>query len=584
MKLSLGFPLAVAASLFLAACGPAAAPAPTTAPAAAAPTTAPAAKPTTAPAAQVQPTVNAAAAQATVAASAAQKPGAAAAATPTAAPAAAAAGKPVKGGQLTVTMSRDATTFDPTKSQDVYSNAIIGLVSNSLYKVDEKGQVVGELVEKTENPQPNVYVMTLRKGVKFQDGTDVNSEAVKFNLDRHRNDPKATTIQDVKDITSIETPDPLTVKITLAAPFAPFPSKLTGGAGYIQSPAAVQKLGDSLQRDLTGAGSGPYKFVSWQKDVSIILERNPDYWGKDADGTQLPYMDRIIFKSFPDENVRLTNLKTGDADVLLGPPPYKDVEELKNSPDLTVKEIAGLGFSFIFLNGDKEPFNNPAARRALSYALDRDQIRNTVFFGAGKTLQLPVPEVIPWAMVTDGLPYGKRDLNKAKDELQKAGISNPTFSFQISNASPEQQQIAELVKDQIKDAGFNMEIQLIEFATIVQNGNTGEYQALALGWSGAVDPDGDLYSLFYTKAGFNFAKYTNQQFDKLLDDGRQNLDQAKRGQAYKDAQKILLDDQPMIVYWNAPQISTVRKEIQNYPQTYNGYWGVRDYGTVWRQK
>src|SRR5262249_18241961 len=160
-----------------------------------------------------------------------------------------------------------------------------------LYKVDEKGDVVGQLVEKTENPQPNVYIMTLRKGIKFQDGTDLNAEAVKFNLDRHRNDPKATTIQDVKDITSIETPDPLTVKVTPHASFAAFPSKLITGAGFIQSPAAVQKLGDGLQRDLTGTGSGPYKFVSWQKDVAIVLERNPDYWGKDADGTQLPYMD-----------------------------------------------------------------------------------------------------------------------------------------------------------------------------------------------------------------------------------------------------------------------------------------------------
>ena len=129
-----------------------------------------------------------------------------------------------------------------------------------------------------------------------------------------------------------------------------------------------------------------------------------------------------------------------------------------------------------------------------------------------------------------------------------------------------------------------MDIQLIEFATIVQNGNTGEYQALSLGWSGSVDPDGNLYSLFYTKAGFNFAKYSNPAFDKLLDDGRQNLEQAKRAQIYKDAQKILLDDQPTIVFYNTPQISVTRKEIQNYPQTYNNYWGSNDYTKVWRQK
>src|SRR6185436_18407536 len=121
--------------------------------AAAAPTTAPAAaaKPTTAPAAP-------AAAATTAPAAAAPTTAPAAAAKPTTAPAASAAGKPVKGGQLVVAMERDPTTFDPTKSQDVYSNAIIGLTADSLYKVDEKGNVVGMLVEKTENPEPNVYV------------------------------------------------------------------------------------------------------------------------------------------------------------------------------------------------------------------------------------------------------------------------------------------------------------------------------------------------------------------------------------------------------------------------------------------
>src|SRR5579859_3112256 len=317
-KLSFLVPLTFGVSLFVAACGPAAnpapsatsAPAPTTAAAAAAqPTTALAAQPTAAAAAQ--PTTAAAAQPTTAAAqAAAPKPTAAPAAAPTTAPAASAAGKPVKGGQLVVATSRDATTFDPTKSQDVYSNAVIGLVADSLYKVDDKAQVVGSLVAKTDNPQPNVYIMTLRPGIKFQDGTDLNSEAVKFNLERNINDPKATTIQDVKDITAIDTPDPLTVKITLKGPFAPFLSKLTNGAGFVLSPTAVQKLGDNLPRDLTGAGSGPYKFTSWQPDNQIVLDRNPDYWGKDADGTQLPYMDKITIKPFPDENVQLTNVKT----------------------------------------------------------------------------------------------------------------------------------------------------------------------------------------------------------------------------------------------------------------------------------
>ena len=188
------------------------------------------------------------------------------------------------------------------------------------------------------------------------------------------------------------------------------------------SPTAVEKLGENLQRDLTGAGSGAFKFTQWQKDTQIVLERNPDYWKKDADGTQLPYLDRVVFKPFPDENVRLTNVKTGDADMLIGNPPYKDIEDLKKSTDLTVNEIAGLGFQFMYVNTLKEPFTNPAVRRAISYAIDREQMRNVVLFGAGKTLTLPVPEVIPWAYEST-TPYLKRDVAKARQELQSAGIS-----------------------------------------------------------------------------------------------------------------------------------------------------------------
>jgi peptide/nickel transport system substrate-binding protein len=268
----------------------------------------------------------------------------------------------------------------------------------------------------------------------------------------------------------------------------------------------------------------------------------------------------------------------------VGPPPYKDVEDLMKATDLNVQEIPGLGFQFIFVNTQKEPFTNPAVRRAMAYAIDREQIRQAVYFGLGKTLQLPVPEVLPWAFAKDNLPYTTRDVAKAKQELQTAGLTDVSFTFQISNNSPQLQQVAELVQNQLKDAGITMDIQLIEFATIIQNGNSGDYQALSLGWSGTIDPDGDLYPLLYTGAGFNFAKYTNPDFDKLLDAGRASLDQAARGQTYVDAQKILLQDQPMLVLYNTPQISVTRKEIQNYPQTYDGYWGVRDLEKVWRSK
>ncbi|MGH2352591.1 MAG: ABC transporter substrate-binding protein, partial [Chloroflexota bacterium] len=295
-----------------------------------------------------------------------------------------------------------------------------------------------------------------------------------------------------------------------------------------------------------------------------------------------PYVDRLVFKPFPDENVRLTNVKTGDADVLIGNPAYKDIQDLKNDPSLAVKEIPGLGFSLLLLNTQQEPFDNPAVRRAFSYAIDREQIRDTVFFGNGRALDSAVPQTIPWAYA-DRHPYLKRDVAKAKQELSAAGKPNGVaFTLQISNSSPEQQQIAELLKDQIKDAGLEMEIQLLEFATIIANAMAGTHQAVALGTTGDVDPDGNLYALAYTNAGMNIAKYSNLALDKLLDEARATLDQGKRAALYKQAQQILFDDQPFIVYYNPPQITVTQKSVQNYPQTYNSYWGARDLEEVWK--
>jgi peptide/nickel transport system substrate-binding protein len=479
-------------------------------------------------------------------------------------------------------MARDPGNFDPLRSNEAFSSVVMANVLDPLFEIDKEGNVVGRLVERTENPQPEVYVFTIRRGVKFHDGTDLDGEAVRLNLQRHLDDPTSVRFQSVRDVASIELLASHTVKVTLKTPFAPFTGALAGGAGYIVSPTAIQRLGDSLQRDLTGAGSGAFKFVEWKRDTHVILERNPAYWRMDADGTRLPYLDRIIFKPLPDENVRLTNVKTGDADVLIQNPPYKDVAALKRDGELVINELPGIGFSLFILNTAREPFNHPAARRAYSYAIDRAQIQKVVFLESGRALDTPVPESIPWAHDHANHPYLARDLAKARQELAAAGKPGGfTFTLLIGNNSPVQQQLAELVKDQVKEVGLELDIQLLDFGTVIANGAAGEFQMIALDWSGDLDPD-TIYPLFSTNAAFNYTRYGNPELDRLLAAGRSTLDQARRAEFYKQAQTILFEDQPMVVYWNGPQILTTRKSVQSYPLTYNGYWGSRDFDRVWK--
>ena len=487
-------------------------------------------------------------------------PGSPAAGSPAAA-ASAAAQKVKTGGTLTMGLSRDATNLDSAKSQDAYSGYVEGNVVEPLFVETVDFKVAGNLVDKVDNPDDKTYVFHLHPGIKFQDGTDFNADAVKWNLQRHIDDKSSVRHTDVQNITAMDIIDPTTLKITLDNAFAPFLDKLTSGAGYMYSPTTFQKVGaDKIANDLTGAGTGPFKFTSWQHDNQIVLDKNPTYWRKDANGIQYPYLDKIVLKPIPDENTRLTALKTGDLDYI-EVPPAKDVKSLQSSSDITYKQIPGFGFDFIMMETEKEPFNDKRVREAFSYSIDRQQIADTVNFGTRVPADTEIPGTIPGSVQG---PYMKRDINKAKDLLKQAGKTSVSFTIQYSNASPALQQTMELVKDEIKDAGFDMQLQPLEFATVVDNANKGAYQAGALGWSGSVDPDGFTYTLFTTGAGFNLAHYSNKALDDLLNKARQTLDINARVEQYKQSMNILADDEPFIIYdWTVLQ-QTTRKNVQNY--------------------
>lgn len=473
----------------------------------------------------------------------------------------AAANQKVKtGGTMTFGIFSDATNLDTVKSQDVYSNWVITQVAQPLFYGTNDFKIAGFLVAKVENPDDTTYLFHLKPGIKFQDGTDFNADAAKWNLQRHIDTTSSVRHADVAPITGMESVDASTLKISVKAPYAPFLSKLTGGAGAMYAPTTAQKLGDKLNSDLTQAGSGPFKFTTWDRGNQIVLDKNPAYWGKDSNGTQYPYLDKFVLRPIPDENTRLANLKTGDIDWCDTPPP-KDVKSIQSNPDLVYKQIPGLSFSFIMLEVEKDPFQDKRVRQALSYAIDRQAVVDTVYFGT----QVPADTEIPGTLFgsVQG-PYLKQDIAKAKALLQQAGKGNVDFTVQFSNQSPTIQQTFELMKDQISPAGFNMTLQPIEFATLVDNGNKGNYQAGGLGWNGAVDPDGFCYNLFHTGAGFNLSHVSDPNLDALLDKGQQTLDVGARTEIYHQIMQTLIDLQPFIIYqWGVFQ-QTTRKNVQNY--------------------
>jgi peptide/nickel transport system substrate-binding protein len=495
-------------------------------------------------------------------------------------PQASAAGKPTYGGTLVGTLSVDPVNLDPMENGDLASNVVLANVADSLFEITPQATIIGCLVDTYATPQSNVYVLHLHPGVKFQDGTDLDAAAVMFNLDRYRHDPNSAQRQNLAVISSVQTVDANTVQITLTQPFAPFLRILAGRAGYILSPTAVQSLGGRLQRDLTGAGSGPFELTSWQPNSQIVLSRNPAYWRKSSVG-QLPYLDQLVLKIVPAGDVMV---KDGAADVVIGPAMSigKD-SSLRSRSDLSVQDTSSLSVQMLVLNTRQPPFNDPAARRALFYALDRTQIGQQVYSGAGKPSDTPVPRIIGWAHPLAGA-YLTRDVSRARQEL--ATISSPLyrggfhFTLKIGIGSV-WQKTAELIRDQAQEAGFGVTVDPIDFQQVLNAGREGTFDAIGFFDNTSVDPD-SLAARLSLGGSLNYSGYKNSAVNTLFENGRRTLDQTARASIYLQIQQILYQDQPVIVLYEQPQVLLARKSVQDLPAMFDVSLGAFDLGSVWK--
>lgn len=478
----------------------------------------------------------------------------------TAATQAPSAGAPKKGGTLRAAQSNENATLDPLTSGFVSERQAYYNMYDSLVAIDTNLKIIPSLAESWETPDPKTYIFHLRKGVKFHDGTDFNADAVKFNLDRYLHEKKSARVGEISFVQTTDVVDPYTVKVSLKAPFAPFLANLVDRAGMMLSPKAVQGGGADFSRKPVGAGTGAFKFVEWVNNDHLTLERNPNYWKKDASGNQLPFLDKVIFRPITDSTVMLANLKTGDVDASYYVPP-KDVAGLKSSQDIVLRSVPGLSFDAFEFNTVKEPFNKKELRQAVAEALDRAQISKTVYFGTEQVGYGPIPPS-SWAFDPTLTPYtGSPD--KAKQYLKAGGQPNGfTFEYKLGGGNPVSLQLLQLVKDQLAKAGITLNITQLEAAKIQADARAGNFQATGYGWSGRIDPDGNIYNQLHTGGGLADTKYSNPQVDDLLDKTRAASDQAQRKTLFQQAQKLIVEDAPMAWWGFAPAYLLTRPTVQ----------------------
>jgi peptide/nickel transport system substrate-binding protein len=288
-------------------------------------------------------------------------------------------------------IENDVIDFDPLRSRAFVDRNVHYQIYDSLVRIDETGKIIPWLAEKWETSGDGKQVtFSLRKDVKYHDGEPFNAESVKWNIDRYRLTEDSARRGELAPLEDVQIVDAATVKFLLKSPFTPLASLLVDRAGMMVSKKAAEAGGADFTRKAFKAGTGPYILTEAVKDDHITLEKNPDWWGKAQDGSRLPLVDKIIVRPITSGDVRLTNVKTGDAQIMNNVSP-KDVAGVKNESSLMYQEIPGVSWGSLIPNGKAGfPFEDHRYIKAVSMAVDRKEILDKVFFGIGSVGYGPI--------------------------------------------------------------------------------------------------------------------------------------------------------------------------------------------------
>lgn len=437
---------------------------------------------------------------------------------------------------LRVGLASDIDTLDPVLSNTIAGRSVLTALCDKLLDVDANLNFVPRLAESWDwSADRRALTLRLRAGATFHDGDPVDAEAVRFSLERAATMPASRRRSEIAEITAIETPDARTVVLRLSAPSAPLLAQLADRAGMIVSPRAVRGADGQFAR--APVCSGPFVFAGMVPQDRIEFRRFPGHWNAAA-----VRVETLVFRPMPDSTVRLLNLRSGQLD-LVERVAASDMAGLRRDPRLRHAEARGFGFTSIIFNlangpRAQNPFGQDARlREAFDRALDREAINQVVFEGANTPGNQPVPPGSP--AYAPSFPMTPRDVAAARRLVAAAGQAAPQVTMLVPNI-PEFRQMAEVMQAMVREAGIEMRIETRELATAAQMMNTGDFQAFLIGWSGRVDPDGNIFAFNHCRGANNDSRFCDPRVDAALEAARATVDPAERARHYHDAMAIAL--------------------------------------------
>jgi peptide/nickel transport system substrate-binding protein len=482
---------------------------------------------------------------------------------------------------LVFARSGDSVSLDPSNATDGESFYVARSVLDSLVDyADDNTSIIPALATEwgTIDEEGKIWEFKLREGVKFHDGTDFNAEAVKINFDRWMFEDNEYRFPGenfeywgymfggypgiVKEVRVV---DDFTVQVELNTPSAPFISNLAMPSFAIMSPAAFEEYGANVFKN--PVGTGPFEFVEWIKDDKIVLKKNENYW---KDG--YPLLDKMIFRTIPDNSARLLELQAGSIDMMIGVSP-DDAQIVEDDPNLDLYLRPSMNVGYMAMNMMKEPFDNPLVRQALNYAVDKQIIIDAFYAGLAEPAKNPIPPSL-WGF-NDAVEDYEYNPEKAIELLAEAGypdgFDTELWAMPVARPyMPQPKEIATALQQQLAAVGVNAEIVTMDWATYLEKGQNGEHELYLLGWTGDNgDPDNFIYVLLdkdnanIGSAG-NVSFYKSDALHEILIAAQMEPVQAERAKLYEEAQIIIHDDAPWVPLVHSTPPIAAKKTVLGY--------------------
>jgi len=471
---------------------------------------------------------------------------------------------------LTVAIFADPLSFDPHLTGNLQGRAATRAIHDTLFTVDADGRLAPSLVERWEQPDRTTYLLHLRQGVRFHDGTPFDAAAVQYNISRIF-DKTLGSIRagELSALDKVAVIDDHTLRLTLKYPFSAFLFPLTDVAGCIGSPAAMERWKQDY--GLHPSGTGPFKLAEYLKDAHTTLDKNGDYWIKGK-----PLLHRVVLRPIPVDTTRLAELEAGGVQIAEALP-LQNIRQLRQAKRIVVSERIGFRWEYFGFDlrpaypGRSKPF-----RQAFQWAIDREALHQVAYFGTG---------AIGYDGILPGSPFFDKnykpftyDPDRAKRLIDQSGLGSPIVLHAPLQPDPVKQRAAQVFQANAGAIGVQVKIEQVDSAAYGSQLAAGTMATDLQGWWG-YRPDPDQYLAILLGTNGSYAKwngYSNPEMDKLIRAEREMSSEADRRSVFRKISALMNEDAAYVPWHYTSDFKGLKPGVQGFVHAADGIIDFRD--------